>query len=370
MQSPLEHWIPRADTCLMRKPWAIGLAMALGAIACGCGLGTEMWRFETRRPFVISQLQAYTPAIHDGTIYFCGGNGAARSAELTALRPDGSVRWHVPLGSCGHPPIVVDSTVVAWARPKSMDDRILGLDPANGRERWRADFHLVRHSAVVGPHLYVSLDDGKLCRVDTATGEVVTIAVERTGRRPVWLVADGDRLLFGSGTAVWSIPTADAEPRVEPPLRKLARQVSSAILAGDLLLLQSRGDHTLTAYSREDGRVVWERRWRVSTSQPMTAHGLVLINVFGPMELEALDLASGARRWSVRDGSRHPPVVVGDVVYAGGRTTIMTIDLATGVVKARFPGNAEVISSPVPWEDLLLFGTVDGVLHAFRRPVG
>jgi outer membrane protein assembly factor BamB len=206
---------------------------------------------------------------------------------------------------------------------------------------------------------------GQLRRVDTASGELATIPLEGSGGAPCWLASSDGRLTIGDGRLLWAL-TGDAErPVAGSLLRPRIARVANAVTRGDLLVVRSVRD-SVTAFSITTGRALWTRSWPRVLSAPTIIPNAVLINVFDAhgYAIQAVNPDSGADVWSVPDGSFEPPVLHDGRVYAAGREAVLVIDPQTGIVAARVASFGEVISSPVPLHDLLLFGTIDGVLHA------
>jgi outer membrane protein assembly factor BamB len=148
---------------------------------------------------------------------------------------------------------------------------------------------------------------------------------------------------------------------MQPPVKRAA----SPAARGDLLVLRTSSDR-LDAYSLSTGRWQWSRSWPRILSAPSITSTAVLINVFGAdgYEIKALDPQSGADLWTVDDGSFSPPIEHNRRVYAAGRQALLVIEPRTGAIAGRLDAQDEIISSPAVVHDLLLFGTIDGVLHA------
>jgi outer membrane protein assembly factor BamB len=81
----------------------------------------------------------------------------------------------------------------------------------------------------------------------------------------------------------------------------------------------------------------------------------------------SLDPASGRELWSAGAGGFYSPTLYDGRLYANGWFSVFAADPATGEILQTFPSRQEVITTPTVAGDLLLFGTIDGALHAIRR---
>jgi outer membrane protein assembly factor BamB len=219
--------------------------------------------------------------------------------------------------------------------------------------------------ARLGDSVYICTPTGQLRRVAAATGQVAAIPLEGASGAPCWLAASDGRLAIGDGRALWTLTENAERPSPGPPLQPRIGRVSDAVASGDLLVVRT-ATNRLTAFSLATGQTLWTRAWARVLSAPAIMSIAVLINVFDAhgYAIHALNPDSGADLWTVPDGSFAPPVFQDGRLYASGRKAVLVIDPTTGTVATRVASPDEVISSPVPLRDLLLFGTIDGVLHA------
>lgn len=130
-------------------------------------------------------------------------------------------------------------------------------------------------------------------------------------------------------------------------------------------------------------------RWRFATQGPVrsspTLYGELLLVGSDDGNLYALDLNTGAERWHFAAGSaiESSPAAAGDQVFLTSRTGILfAVDAGTGVERWRFQTGAPApfpsayvtgdyyVSSPVLFEDLVLFGAADGNLYAVSAADG
>jgi len=324
-----------------------------------------VWRIETPRPLLAGDSQAFTPAIGADAIFFCGGHSYSADAELVAANvADGTPRWRFHLESCGGSPIIADGTVIAIGR-EAHSPRVVvcGIDAASGRERWRTPVGEITAHASVGRSLFVAAAEG-LQRVDLSNGQKTAVPITSPDRW--WMSTAEGQLVIGSGVSVWSI---DGQSRPVPARRLQSRveAVAAAAIEKNTLVLQDQ-NNGLTAFDRSTGAMLWTRRWHRLLGTPAIGGGRVFINTFGPhrYELQAVDAASGRDLWSVQDGGFDAPTLGDGRLYAAGRSSVLIIEPAGGVVIGEIKSRLEVTTSPLPWRDQVLFGTIDGVLHAAR----
>jgi outer membrane protein assembly factor BamB len=340
--------------------------------ACAPASTADVWQLRTHRPFLAGDSEAFAPAVHDGAIFFCGGYAYTNRAELFRLRAaDGSVQWRVPMQACAASPAVTsDNVLIAFGTEGHTPAVILhGIDGVSGVEHWRRRVGEIRFHELFGQSLLLVLADGSVLRVDAADGRVQTLAVAGLQAHRPWLTLVGGRAIVGSGDRVWEMSpdSGDAIPAVR--LRAPTGDVVAATADDDLLVMRAERD-VLEAFDRSSGRQLWRREWPRLLSAPALGNGKVFINTFGPnrYELHAIDARSGRELWSVMDGSFEKPTLSDGRVYAAGRSSVFVADSATGAVVQSVRVSREVISSPVVFGGQMLFGTIDGVLHARHAP--
>jgi outer membrane protein assembly factor BamB len=83
-------------------------------------------------------------------------------------------------------------------------------------------------------------------------------------------------------------------------------------------------------------------------------------------ELIAVDVNTGRQLWTAGVGGFHPPMKKDGWLYANGWFSVLVADPTTGTIVRTIKAEAEVTTTPVRAGDLLLFGTINGALHAIR----
>jgi outer membrane protein assembly factor BamB len=338
------------------------------ASACAPPLGDDVWQVETPRPLLGGESQAFTPAIASNTIYFCGGHAYTAAAELVAVNAaDGNPRWRFRVESCAASPILNDDTVVVFGEePHSSRVVLHGLAADTGRERWRlAVGEIAAHGALQGS-VFLAKPEGIVQRVDVARGLLTDVALKTDAADRWWMAGADGQLFIGAGASVWRI-AADRRPVDMPRLESRLGSVSAAAIEGNRLVLQDTSNR-LTVFDRSSGARLWSRRWFRLLGEPAMVGGRVFVNTFGPnrYELQAVDAASGRDLWSVLDGGFDAPTIANGRLYAAGRSSVLIIEPQTGSIVGAVRARNEVVTSPLSWSGHLLFGTIDGVLHAAR----
>ena len=75
---------------------------------------------------------------------------------------------------------------------------------------------------------------------------------------------------------------------------------------------------------------------------------------------------TGNELWTAGIGGFYPPLKKDRWLYGNGESSVFVADPATGQIVRALETKAEVTTTPVPAGDLLLYGTIDGALHAVR----
>ncbi|MFJ8279819.1 PQQ-binding-like beta-propeller repeat protein [Streptomyces griseoviridis] len=290
--------------------------------------------------------------VTDQDALFCGGTG------FTVARVDaasGRVLWRVGTRPQGAPPIGVrDGTVYVYADPDDKTRRVVALDAATGRQKWRRDINGSADPVLYdGGLLTLSPDyssfivygpsgkalwrapslDRVYCKPSVLGGAPYALCSEGSepGKAPVDLMKigpdsltstatlpkkaealgaiDGQPLFLGPQTAEDVYQEGYERPynallRVDPESGKVRRTPLAYPLTGAATLVDDvvyfvRSDGTVTAVSAHSGRQLWQKVTDVeSLSAPAVSVAqkrVYFSNRFG--RLLALDTRTGAEVW-------------------------------------------------------------------------
>ncbi len=72
--------------------------------------------------------------------------------------------------------------------------------------------------------------------------------------------------------------------------------------------------------------------------------------------LAALEFASGNEMWEIQQGSTEAPYWQDGRLYVASGTSVLIVDGASGKIQRRFAAPTEVITTPIPDGELVLFG--------------
>lgn len=249
----------------------------------------------------------------DGTFYLLAFDG------VHALAPDGTERWHRPLGggpantiqSTGHP-VVVDGTVYAPTASTTRDtdarEGVVALDADTGERRWRYDvppteeFGWTFPPAYADGTLYCSLLGYGVVALDAATAEVRWEAQvpangpATVGQGRVFVSTEPPDATSRSGVVAFELGTGDEAWRTLGDGTRLGRPVATA--GGRVFHHERLSD--LVCRDAASG----EERWRYEAAvlglgTPAIADGSVFAlarpDPDGPGGLLAVDAESGER---------------------------------------------------------------------------
>lgn len=370
-----------------------GLTMADGLLAGNAAgsvtlhdlvTGEQLWRVD-------EALRSGIEVVPEGVV---GVTGSRLSPAITLLSTaDGNPVWRRPLDERS---VVTDLVAVPDGLVVAVDGEqpaLLGLDPASGSERWRADAALLPGLAApqqprveaAGDRVLVAAPD-EVVLVDALTGAMTTLLPpDGTTPREVLagVVANGDTVVFSDGSRVVEArDLSGPEPRelwsvTAPVTPFLALAVRGGVVAvqgsnGTALLDLADGSERsrMGAVGTADGPVLTGdgglvrlsddaavevvddggARWRaptVATHVPDLATDAGAVAVTTPDGVEVLDVADGTRRFAheafdsdlVTAGSLQPPVLFGGKVAVApsdrqppARGGLVTLFADTGII--------------------------------------
>jgi outer membrane protein assembly factor BamB len=253
-----------------------------------------------------------------------------------------------------------------------------GLDPSTAKVRWRREFQkdvpesiskCVIHDAVAGESIvFAFAGERDVHALRTGDGAVDRFTARADGDRRIWLAASGSDAWFGAGTHVWRWSAGRSQPEASIPLATDAGSPWYAAASGTRLLLGDRDrPSALRAFDLTTGRLRWERKALPEILSMSAGDEAIYLNVSrAPRDLIAVDVNTGAELWAAGVGGFYSPMKQEGWLYANGSDAVLVVEAKTGRIARTIKAEAEVITTPVRAGDLLLFGTINGALHAVR----
>jgi len=330
-----------------------------------------------------------SPTIRGAVVYIGSSDGSVYAFALA----DGSVHWRARVGA------PVSSTVAltgALAIVQSDDGSVHALSLADGSERW------VHRGGAAAPLAWGFENGDYFTSSPVALGEDAVIVGGRDGRLVALDAATGrERWRYDAGAQIWgslavgdgTVVVGDQRGRVHAvdagtgrPLWRFRaaadslrssnfgydRQTiqSSPAVAGQTVLLGAR-DGFLYAINLRTGRERWRFDHQVSwvNASPAISDGVVYAASSDAGFADALDLATGRELWRTTGlgVSWSSPLVAGEFLYvATSRGWLYALDRKTGARRWAYRADGAIWSSPILADGLLVFGNDDGGVYALR----
>ncbi|MFN8532952.1 MAG: serine/threonine-protein kinase [Dehalococcoidia bacterium] len=305
--------------------------------------GNPKWEYKTS-----GSVEA-GPAVADGLVFIGQKDGKVVAIDAAG----GGMRWEFRTGGpVSAAPLAVDGILYA----ASNDGTLSALDAAGGSLRWRYD----AGSAIDAPPaagngmVVVATRDGRLHLLDARSGAARWVYRTGGGVDAPPLLAGGFAYAANERGVVQAIdPFAKGAP-FEWELREIQAQLYLWGLPVGLPGPQP-------GY-----------KWSVNVASPvkaaMAAAGAALFVPGSDGKLSALNALDGKVRWQHQFGGPvAPPIVAGDLVYAGAEDKrLVVLGAASGekILEIALAGKIRV--SPALARGLLLIGTEEGKLYAIK----
>ncbi len=355
-------------------------ASALTDTACSAprSFADAVWTLQTDRPWLPGTSQALTPVVDGESVFFCGGYSTNDDATVYAIgRSDGIVKWQRPVGRCENPLALLDTTLVVVASQDSGARCVIeGYDPADGRSRWRQVYEsggCARGGAAAnGVMMLVGEHDRQVMTIRASDGQVRRFDVPDAPAEPnrLWIAASESVGWFGLGARVWRWAGNEEGPRLALELSESAGTPEHAVTVAGMLVLGDRRPGNLRGFDLESGTMLWHQGAFPQILSVSAAGAKLFANIWRQrFELVELDTRNGIERWTAGDGGFLPPTMSLDGwLYANGEFSVFVADPADGHIVDTIESGDEIITSPVHAGDMVLFGTIQGALHAVRAP--
>ena len=351
----------------------------------------------------------------------CGSSSRPKPTPLESFTPSQAVRtvWSVRLGPADGPmTLAVAGGAVALA---SSDGQILSLDPATGRERWRANVG-AKLSAAVGSdgrfaavvttdNELVVLDGGQVSWRERLPGRVITAPLvagervfvqsvdrgvraydvldgrwlwnfQRPGVDPLALAQSGllaafrDTLVVGVGPRLIGLDPLRGTPRSEASLG-LPRGTNEVERLSDLVgpPARSEDDLCVRSFQLSVGCVNMNRgtlRWSRPQAgyQALGADDNMVVGADAADRLTAWRAETGETLWRVdrfqHRGLSAPVMWSGRIAVGDSEGQLHLLAANDGRTLARLPLDGALSAAPVVVGDMLLVATRAGTLYALR----
>ena len=352
----------------------ISIVILALALLGGCRRPNDVaWSFATPRPWVLaSDSQLLTPVVDGDVVFFCGGYAEREGSAIYALEAQtGKLKWQFGVGSCVAPPMIASEVLVSFASAQHGDRIVVsGLDKIAGRQRWKVELPgnpQPPAPVVVGDFVFFAPGSRSVLRIDVRDGSIQTFDVDtNVAAANPWLAGTLGEVLFGYGKSYWRSRIDSEAPEAGTPLSEPVESPVGLGTDGRSLLLADQNGN-LISFDLLKGNVTWQHHWNKILSTPLIADGKVFVDVYQQKyALAALALASGNEMWQIQQGSTEAPYWQDGRLYVASGTSVLIVDGASGKIQRRFAAPTEVITTPIPDGELVLFGTARGVLYAAR----
>ncbi|MFB6172902.1 MAG: PQQ-binding-like beta-propeller repeat protein [Haloarculaceae archaeon] len=279
---------------------------------------TAEWRFP-----IETHVGYHTPVVADGTVYVHDLD--ERLWAVDAETGDAVWRRGLELGWLG--PGLGDETLVV-----PLEAGLVGLDAADGSDRWRALEDLPTEIGGASPlvadgAVFVPLGVS-LYALDLATGEIRWRFPTGLPSESMPAVADGTISFAGDDTYVYALDAADGTERWRT--KTDARIEASVTVAGELVLAATEAG-TVYALDRKTGGVRWTSRLPQGPEAVATDGSRVYL--LTDDRLTALAVANGHRCWrnaGVSTRYLSGVAVCDGQVYTLHRDGLVILDAASG----------------------------------------
>lgn len=337
----------------MRESWSAGI-----------GDGNEVLRL------------GLAPASDGTRIYAADNDGRVSAFDAVRGRRAWRAKTRLPLAGG---PAVGAGHVVAG----SSDGVVVALRAEDGAEEWRTNVGSeVLAPPAVGRHVYVRTVDGKLIALDPASGAQAWFAQQTMPRLSVRgtgaPVADRNLVICGfdngrvaaydvnDGSVVWDVLVAPPSGRTEVE-RLSDLNATIAVVGEEVYAVGYQG--RLVALARESGQTLWSLEFSSYSGLGADLNNLYVSGEKG--ELLAVERASGRELWRhdqlLRRDLTAPTPYGGSVVVGDFEGYLHFFDVASGKPQARVRADSSrITSAPLVVNEQLFAVTDGGELVAYR----
>lgn len=295
-----------------------------GLLALDAETGKRLWRYGEAGGYSM-----FTRPVVDDGVYAGFGDDAIGSGngEVYALAPDGSERWVAEIGSVYHPPRLTEDSLYVG----SDDGTVYCLDRATGDPRWTVSPDATDGSGPLAPEVsavshgvvVVELDE-RVLGLDAADG-AEHWQFESDGER-ITSISVSDQTYLTTNERVYALAGGEQEWS-----RRHGGGRIDAVAHGNIYLT---GSSRVAAFDAIDGT----QRWFVRTEDHPELRCGSSTAYFGTTGVRAL-APDGETRWETALGERELQSLVSgeDGIYAGTEASVSRLD-GHGTVVSEYDG--------------------------------
>jgi outer membrane protein assembly factor BamB len=245
---------------------------------------------------------------------------------------------------------------------------IRAFDAATGAPRWHAATprSILVRLLIDGGIISVPDANGEVSFFDAKTGDQLGQYASGSDRYPTIASADGIVFVGSSGGKVDAVdPTSQM---------RLWRTELPVIPSATATLLQAREGRVfvkaageLFAIDARDGSILWQYQ-SADLGPMMTADAVYVRTSLVGTRLDALDIATGSRRWMVELPEGAYVSVDAGSVFVGSSRTVVAFDAATGRTEWRMHLGSRIFWAPIVAGEALVVGGNNGRLFRLDLP--
>lgn len=340
-----------------------------------------LWSFQTEGPI-------RGPArIAGQSVYFGSADGFLYAVD----KADGRLRWKFQTGGsiAGAPAIAGDTVIVA-----GRGDSVFALHAEDGTRRWSFQMrptlptptewnYFTAPPVIDGGQVLVPSGDGSLYSLDLADGALRWSFRTADSLRAAPLVADGTIYQPSGDDHVYALSAASGKLLWKYATAGVGYDLSKGFIRSDIFTRPSLAQGLLVFGSRDanvyavDVRTrkkkwtfAYDSTWAMSTAVDA---GTVFVGWSTNNRINALDLATGAKKWEFDAGAHTytTALIHGASSYWGSANgKLYNLDKYTGALKWAYTVGSEIYSSPARDRDVLYFGADDGRMRAVGNGAG
>lgn len=306
--------------------------------------------------------QPYFPSVHEGLVYFGGGDGRVRALEAKTGQQKWATKVITEIGSSTNFSLAGGSLIYRDARNDAAENSLTAVDPATGKERWHTTENGVSFTASSDEFVYyMGVDAEMRLKLEIREADSGKVTKEAT------LAADvvngpalhGDMLYFaGSNYNVYVFDTKTGEGtelKIQDADTSIVGIPDTEPKASDTAIFLGTGQ-TVYALDRATGKTLWKfKKTSESDYAFALADGKLVLN--DGKAVVALDEKTGAVQWRYEASEETSyPYAADGTAYVNSGNSVIALSVADGAFKWQANTEGRVISLPAYDAGALYFG--------------